>query len=149
MKILAVDPGETVGYALLSTGGGGAPKLIEAWQAPAITIRTAASEFALLVQRAVPDVVVVEDYRVFANKAAFHVGIELFTAKLIGAIEAVCTLNAPPVSMGLIQPSKKGRWPQARLEAKFPDWVKAPQPHGLDAVILGLVYLEAHYDQVP
>lgn len=145
MKILAIDPGETIGFVLLDDG-----QLAEHWEwggrLPAkddpdfwpifVTV------FVSVLSGSEPQAVVIEDYRIYADKANMHIGNRLFTAELIGAISALCAAVAPPVSIHRLPASKKGRWPNARLDAKFPQHRAVVGDHERDALKLALAYKE-------
>jgi len=88
-------------------------------------------------------VVGVEDYRIRPDMANEHIGTRLWTSELIGCIEAVCGMMIPPITVVRIQPGKKGRWPLARLKAKYPKFKSITSDHALDALRIGLAYLEA------
>lgn len=146
MKLLVIDPGETVGYATFELVATLAPYppvlvLLQAWEEQAPSIADYTPIFLRLLWREQPDLVVIEDYRVFQSKARMHIGRPLFTPELIGAIVALCSSTRPPINTVRIQPSKKGRWSDARITVKFPE-AQSVAGHALDAVKLGLAYLE-------
>ena len=149
MLILAIDPGETLGYVLveLTEFVGGTPELevIDAdqhqlavtkegfyWDSVSSNVRD------LLDQE--PDVIVIEDYRVYASKALEHIGHRALTSELIGAICQEAGIAMIPVVR--IPAGRKGLWPAARLKAKFTSDVTIPQPHAGDALILALIHAE-------
>lgn len=149
MKLLVTDPGETVGYATFELVTTLAPypsvlTLLQAWEEQVPSIADYTPIFLRLLWREQPDLVVIEDYRVFQSKAGMHVGRRLFTPELIGAFIALCSSTQPLPSCVItarIQPSKKGLWPDARIAVKFPE-AQSATGHALDAVKLGLAYLE-------
>ncbi|MGL5078300.1 MAG: hypothetical protein ACRDBG_21080 [Waterburya sp.] len=53
-----------------------------------------------------PQLVVCEDYRIYANKASEHINSELFTAKLIGRIQHECDANNIPYIMQMAHEGK-------------------------------------------
>ena len=142
MKLLVIDPGETVGYATFELVH--CPSkltLLQAWEEPVPSIEEFTPTFLRLLWNEQPDLVVIEDYRVFQSKAGMHVGRRLFTPELIGAIVALCSSVRPPITTARVQPSKKGFWPDMRIKSRFPEaWGIAG--HAKDAVKLGLAYLE-------
>jgi len=154
MKILAIDPGETCGFAVLKLADG--PELIASGQfavhrsggRPTADIGWLALRYALmdLIRPYKPDAVVIEDYRIYAGKANLHIGQHLFTAELIGAICYLCATMIPQIPVFRLSASKKGRWPEARLDAKFPQHRHVERPHAHDALVLGLTYLEGVAD---
>ena len=134
MKLLAIDPGETVGLALLQTEGEQVTLLAS------LDVASPKLKKHLPILLAGVAVVVIEDYRIFATHAGQHIGARLLTSELIGFIEAHCGISTVPVVR--IQPNEKGRWPEARIKAKHPEWTRSPGGHARDALKLGLVYLE-------
>jgi len=133
MKLLAIDPGETVGLVLLRSEG------------EQVTLLASLDVSARKLKKHLPvllagiAVAVIEDYRVFVGHAGQHIGARLVTSELIGFIEAHCALKDVP--MARIQPNEKGRWPEARMRAKHPEF-RGVTGHARDALKLGLVYLE-------
>lgn len=151
MKLLAIDPGQTTGYATFELVTTLTPypstpvaylTLIRAWEEPVPSIEEYTQPFLRLLWRELPNLVIIEDYRVHYGKAQMHIGRSLFTPELIGAFVALCSsIYCSPITTVRIQPSKKGRWPDARIKAKFPEALDVVG-HALDAVKLGLAYLE-------
>jgi len=143
MKILAIDPGETVGFVLLDDG-----QLIEHWKWELLHKDEScfwvdfAYSFNFVLDIHKPDAVVIEAYRIYAGKADMHIGNRLFTAELIGAFRALCAAVSPPVLIRTLPASKKGRWPDARLDAKFPQHKVVTGTHERDALKLALAYKE-------
>jgi len=150
MLILAIDPGETLGYVLveLTEYVGGSPTLevIDANQFSLLRDTkqgfywdSASSKVKDLLDLE-PDVIVIEDYRVYASKALAHIGSRALTSELIGAICQEAGIAMIPVVR--IPAGRKGLWPPARMKAKFTTDVPIPQPHAGDALILALIYAE-------
>lgn len=133
MKLLAIDPGETVGLAFLDTEGGKVI-LLGSLEVPAPKLKR-----HLPILLAGVDAVVIEDYRIFASHAGHHVGTRLVTSELIGFIEAHCDLKS--ILFTRLQPNEKGRWPEARMRAKHPE-CRDLGGHARDALKIGLVYIE-------
>jgi len=166
MKILSLDPGETIGYALLEvvpdvmklpwlldSGEVLVPRLSKIARSPigfssgGVDWKAFWQSWSDTLNMFQPDMVVLEDYRIYAETAKMHIGKQLFTAELIGAIELLCSLLYSPPSFPLfevvrIPAAKKGRWPEARLDAKFSEHKGVKRPHAHDALVLALVYLE-------
>ena len=101
MKILAIDPGETMGVACLAS-----TETIPAalWSYGAISVVDGFRNLDWLTIRETllgtfqanrPDVVVLEDYRVYKSAAKAHIGSRVLTSELIGAI---CYQSFQPVS---------------------------------------------------
>ena len=149
MLILAIDPGETLGYVLveLTEFVGGSPNL-EVEDADQFQLKVDKQGFNwgsvsvvvtdLLSEE--PDVIVIEDYRVYASKALAHIGSRALTSELIGAICQEAGIAMIPVVR--IPAGRKGLWPPARLKAKFTSDIPIPHPHAGDALILALIYAE-------
>jgi len=146
MKILAIDPGETIGVACLASTET-TPAALWSWgSVPVVdgfrnlvwsTIReTLLGSF----QINLPDVVVLEDYRVYKSAAKAHIGSRVLTAELIGAI----CYQSFQLGVGVVRvaASKKGKWPEARLKSKFPSYFRAQTEHERDAILLALIYIE-------
>lgn len=83
-KVLAFDPGETCGWAYFEKGKLRAKGQITV---PIVKETLEAQEVHHLVQGTDPDVVVIEDYKVYAHKAQAHTWDSLYTPKLIGYIQ--------------------------------------------------------------
>lgn len=150
MRILSIDPGKTCGFAVLEFEQGfPQPLLLATWEQQALPLGEFAKDFLRLLPKVRPALVLLEDYRVYASKAKEHIGAHLLTAELIGAIEAMCAITVPPVSTTRLSAAKKGRWPDARLKAKFLQILELKSPHVRDAAALGLVYIEEKLKWVP
>lgn len=83
-KLLCLDPGETTGWSLFENGvptRAGQVKTIEDW-------------FVImeLFDTTQPTHVIYENYRVYANKFDRHAFSEVYTLRLIGAIEFMCSV---------------------------------------------------------
>ena len=136
MKILAIDPGETVGIVGLEIVG---DQVLLRFPRN-LTLSYFKDFLTENSSRLQVDVVVVEDYRIFASHAREHIGARLITPELIGFIEAHCRLHGIPLVR--IQPNEKGRWPEARIKARHPEWASTPVGHARDALKIALVYIE-------
>ncbi len=141
--LLAIDPGETVGAVRLTLSV--VPPTLRISMHSQNEFESVSDYtrwlYHLLMQRHNRlELVVIEDYRIYEGKADMHTGQRLFTVELIGATRACCTLAA--LSCVSVPASWKGRWPDARLKVKFPVPCNLPRPHALDALKLGLAYLE-------
>ena len=148
LRILVIDPGETCGYAvfqldknLVAEARPSDLKLLETWEGQGASIPEFVIPFLKVLRRVKPSLVLIEDYRVYQSKAQTHIGIPLRTPELIGAIIGVCALTVPPMRTARIAASKKGKWPEARMRAKFPE-AENVTGHARDAVKLGLAFLE-------
>lgn len=149
LRILAIDPGETTGYAVFALNRTPSRRpslpsvleLIETWEDQGVSISEFVIPFLKVLRRVKPSLVLIEDYRVYQDKAMMHIGQPLRTPELIGAIIGVCALTVPPMRTARIAAAKKGRWPEARMRTKFPE-AEGITGHTRDAVKLGLAFLE-------
>jgi len=145
MKILAIDPGETFGVAVLASTET-TPAALWSWGSVPVVdglrkinwYQVQDVLLALRVQQ--PNVVVLEDYRIYQSAANAHIGSRVLTSELIGAICYAAHLEDVPVIR--VSASKKGKWPEARLRSRFPSYFRAKTDHERDAIILGLIYIE-------
>lgn len=143
MRLLAIDPGETTGYVVLEVVERDVlPTLYAHGELDTHELVPSVYAFQKLFYAYVPDQVVIEDYRVYAGAAGLHVGMRLHTPELIGIIEAVCVMQSYSVMPSRLPASKKGRWPEARLAARFPTYRLCQSDHVLDALKIGLAYWE-------
>ena len=150
LRILVIDPGETCGYAVFQleklpdseASPSSALLLLNTWEAQGASIPEFVIPFLKTLRGIKPSLVLIEDYRVFLGAAMMHVGQQLKTSELIGAIIGVCALTVPPMRTARIAAAKKGKWPEARMIAKFPQAGKDVTGHARDAVKLGLAFLE-------
>jgi hypothetical protein len=92
-----VDPGETCGWATFDE-----LELIAAGQFPVRNLE----EFDLFVTRSRPDVMVIENYRVYASRAAQHVGSEVNTAQYIGILKFLASMYQVPVYLQMAHQAK-------------------------------------------
>lgn len=132
-SLLALDPGETTGWALFCHG-----MLVDAGQTNKHKeIDPAVVELQTLFHITRPVCVVIEDYRVYAHKAKSHSWEALHTPKLIGAIQALCTLAKAEAVLQMA--SSK----QFVTNDKLRTWrmYLRGRPHANDAIRHGCYYL--------
>lgn len=98
-RLLALDPGETVGWARFDAGRFTASGQLLAKDEPARVVIE-------LFDQIKPTVVVCEDYRVYAAKAKSHTWQPLFTPKLIGAINMLCEQREIPLYLQMASTAK-------------------------------------------
>ena len=84
-SVLALDPGETTGTAHFVGSELRAHGQIKGMSVPEVFVKV---RELILVAR--PEVIVMEDYRVYSWKTADHAWNDMFTSRLIGAIECYC-----------------------------------------------------------
>lgn len=145
--LLALDPGETTGYAIFYCVGWEV-RLIKYGQLPCTplekgieAIREVIKETQQISSRDVPacDVrVVYEDYKVYAWKANAHSWESLHTPQLIGCIRMACKDNNIPVSTQMAQQPKG-----FVTDEKLHQWgfYQKGVKHARDAIRHGLYYL--------
>lgn len=85
LRVLALDPGETTGVALFS-----GPNLLRVQQVSYPTLHGCFSQLRQITLDESPNVVVMENYKIYNWKAKDHSWSELFTPRLIGALECLC-----------------------------------------------------------
>lgn len=96
-RLLALDPGHTTGWSLFVDG-----KLVDSGQCDTVINRRGQNEGDIswtavnrLFFETRPDVVVCEDYRVYAHKLDRHTNSQVLTLRIIGALEYICFLGYP------------------------------------------------------
>jgi hypothetical protein len=96
-RVLAVDPGETVGWALFQD-----LELTNVGQFPIGPLEDL--DYFVTEQR--PDVMVVENYRIYASRAAQHVGSEVNTAQYVGILKFIGSIYQIPVTLQMAHQAK-------------------------------------------
>lgn len=137
-RLLALDPGETTGWAVFRSG-----QLASYGQIVVPTFKDSridARDVWALFRTVEPDVVVIEGYRVYASKAKHHTWSALYTPKLIGYVEAVCQHDDIPYYIQMA--SSKMFCTNEKLKR----WGYYPkgEPHAADAVRHGCYWLLFH-----
>jgi len=160
MFVLAFDPGETTGFVLVhvssaevansvnySIHGARAPVIIK--QAGTFRGLGELSQKLGLFQQS--DVVVIEDYIVYPNRAQSHIGDRVLTARMIGAIEWICYYHhGRTQNMGVVfqmASQAKQQWPNERIQSCF-GTIHPPRmdsTHELDALRHALTYIENYF----
>jgi hypothetical protein len=98
-RLLALDPGETTGWALFVEG-----ELKDAGQI--VARHNPAQALVELFNKTNPTDVVAEDYKVYSWKIRDHSWSNLFTPKLIGALQMLCAQRRIPLTMQMAQSAK-------------------------------------------
>lgn len=93
-RIIALDPGETTGYAIFE---GISLKHCSMIKTPTVYEGVKELQPILIKDITLECAIVCEDYRVYGWKAQSHINEELHTPKLIGAIETMCMLRSKDV----------------------------------------------------
>lgn len=105
--LLAIDPGETTGFAVFSAKD---PefKFAEYGQLDTKAFPAAAYNLRDLIERIQPDRIICEDYRIYAFKSEEQKWSNVFTVRVIGALQALACLrlNPIPVDFELAQQPK-------------------------------------------
>lgn len=131
-RLLCLDPGETTGYAVFS-----GTSLVQVGQSP--TYQGGWWEIHNLFAKIEPTHVVYENYRVYAHKLERHSYSEVYTLRLIGVIEYLCTVNYNIPFYNQMALEAKGFCTDDRLK----DWgfYKEGLKHGRDAIRHGVHFL--------
>jgi len=132
IRVLALDPGETTGIAYFE---GPTLKIYQQIKEP--TVELAASHLKDVIELYKPDIVVMEDYRVYSWKTKDHAWNSLHTSRLIGAVEYVCFERRVPLWKQMAQ-MPKGFCTDDKLRALG---YYVGGKHARDAVRHGLYYL--------
>lgn len=133
-RLVALDPGETTGYAEFVSG-----LLVYHEELKTFDIPTAVGPLEVILIGA--PAVVVENYQVYKWRMKQHVGDTLHTPRLIGCIETLCALSGIRPTKQLAQNAKK-----FVTDEKLKAWdmyVKG-KPHARDAIRHGIFYLLFH-----
>jgi hypothetical protein len=136
--ILALDPGETTGYAVFYGDGVAAYDWeiidqVKTW--PEID---AVRSLSLLLDQIKPNLVVAEQYRVYDWKSDDHKWSAVNTVQVIGCVWTLCVQRAIPLVWQSAQ-NAKGFWTDDRL--KEYNLYQAGVRHGRDATRHALQYL--------
>jgi hypothetical protein len=83
-RVLAFDPGHTTGYAYFE-----GDKLEECGEIDTSNMQSAVKEIDLIIGAHSPEVIVMEDYRIYKWRAKHHAGSEVLTIQVIGAIQTI------------------------------------------------------------
>lgn len=132
-KLLALDPGETTGWAFFQ-----GEDLIESGQVKGMTVPECYVQLSKIIDKMYPHFIVIEDYKVYGWKTKDHAWSELFTPRLIGALE--CYISGVGCFMFRKQMAQqaKGFCTDDKLKA----WGLWPEGrHARDAVRHAVYYL--------
>jgi len=133
IKVVSFDPGETTGMCVFEGS-----KLMLASQYKAKTVPEGAAFIHDFLESWRPDVVVMEMYRIYSWKAEDHSWQNLFTPRLIGAIQYICHTLKLPLTEQTAQQAK-GFCTDERLRA----WglYQEGQRHARDSIRHACYYL--------
>lgn len=136
-RLLALDPGETTGWALFASA-----KLTQHGEIAGSNLEVMI-QVADLIRRFMPRAVVCEGYRIYSWKKDQHTWSDLFTPRLIGVIEYVCASNSPTVPLYFqMAGTAKGFCTDDKLKQWH--YYKAGQKHARDAIRHGCYWLLFH-----
>jgi len=99
--IAAIDPGETTGLCCFR-----GHTLDDVRQITTKNVANGAWDIRQWLHDRQPDMVVMEDYRVYSWKAKDHAWQALHTPKLIGALEYICMIDEFPLHLQMAQQAK-------------------------------------------
>jgi len=106
-RLLALDPGETTGWCLFET--------LQLKETGQFTVNTPL-DFDRLIGKYEPQVIVAENYRVYASQAKRHVGSEVPTVQYLGVIKFVAEQRGIPLHLQMAF-AAKGFMTDSRLRA--------------------------------
>lgn len=131
---LCFDPGHTTGWAAFA-----GTSLTNAGEIVTKPIEAAVSNVDNLIETYTPDIVVIEDYRIYKWRAKHHVGSEMLTTRVIGCIETLCVING--ISPIIKQPAHVAK--KFCTDSKLRAWVmyRPGQKHARDAIRHGCYFL--------
>lgn len=132
-KLLALDPGETTGFATYKECA-----LIDAGQLDTKDFNKGIAAVAGVIDSFSPSVIVVEDYRIYSWKAKDHTWSDLHTPQFIGSIRTLAALSSIPLLKQSAQVAK-----QFCTNDKLKEWgyYRKAQPHARDAIRHGCYFL--------
>lgn len=126
-SLVAFDPGHTTGWAAFRDG-----ELITSGQIDTTSIGAALENAPPILHTYKPEVVVMEDYRVYKWRQKHHVGSELLTTQVIGALELLALQDFVPEVVK--QPAHVAK--QFCTDAKLKEWgyYNSGEKHARDAI---------------
>lgn len=130
-RLLAIDPGMTIGWALFKDG-------VLTKQGQIICKDNAPKGAIDLFNDTRPTQVICEDYKIYAHKADVHIGDSLFTPQLIGIIKLLCAQQEIPIKLQMAAVAKAFVTPERLKEWGL--YAKGAR-HSLDAIKHGCHYL--------
>ena len=132
-ELLSVDPGETTGYAIFKNGQLFKTGQIAVKEQGLVSIY---KEF----QTMYFDHIVIEDYRIYPSKLKDHSLNEVFTVKVIGAIELMFQIRQDPPKFIFQMATVPKSFVTNEKMAAWDMWAKS-KPHAREAVRHGIYYL--------
>jgi len=135
-RLLAIDPGETIGWAYFEK-----EKLVT-WgkEATKAEFGNAVNWVVDIFAEYMPEALVMEDYRIYKWKTEQHAWSDVYTLRVIGALEFWCHRNNVPYDKQTAQIAK-----QFCTDDKLKAWAPGVTgAHSKDAVRHGLYWLLFH-----
>jgi len=135
--LLSLDPGHTTGWAVFENY-----KLVACGQIIAAGIdHELFQAFNSLFTQYNPVHIVFEDYRIYAWRKSQHVGSELLTTQVIGAIQTIASMDPTRIIPISKQPASVAK--NFCTDAKLQEWGFWPkgQKHARDAIRHGCYFL--------
>ena len=131
---LCFDPGHTTGWAAFIQYD-----LTDSGEISTQSIEEATHEVELLISEFQPDMIVIEDYRVYKWRTKHHAGSDMLTTRVIGCIETLALISQVPdvikqpahVAKGFCNDKKLREW----------NLYKKGEKHARDAIRHGCHYL--------
>lgn len=133
-RLLCFDPGETTGWCLFE----------KAELVAADYFSTKAEGYEALqkvIDKADPTHFIVEDYRVYGNRASQHINSELFTPRLIGTLDFIAWTLEVPINYQMAS-TAKGFCNDQKLK-QWGFWIPGKR-HTRDAIRHGAYFLLFH-----
>lgn len=101
LRVVGVDPGETTGICVFN-----GCELLGSDQLTTKGLEEGIDALAKYLRTNKPDIVSIEDYRVYSWESDKHKWAALHTPKLIGAVYTICYLRDIPIKMRMAQAAK-------------------------------------------
>lgn len=135
ITLLCFDPGETSGWAFFQGCD------LEAWgQIPTKEAGDSVTNYGNIIKQCNPQHIVIEDYRVYRNKAQEHINAELITPRNIGIIETLGLQQDPIMPIGKQMASMAKQFVTDKRLKSWGYFVEGA-PHARDAIRHGCYYL--------
>lgn len=132
-RILCLDPGETMGWCVFENGF-----LCNCGQLSIVKAHNRWDMLSTFFKNAAPTHCVIENYVVYAHKLSSHAWSELYTAKLIGALNLICEKEGIAQTMQMAAEAKF-----FGTDTKLKTWglFQAHFKHANDSIRHGLYYM--------
>lgn len=140
VSLLGLDPGETTGFAHFVGS-----QLMTCGQIVGTTVPGAYRQIRQAIQNIQPNLVVMEDYKVYSWKTKDHAWQSLFTPRLIGAIECLCDTDEVLLVKRMAQEAKN-----FCTDDKLRTWGlwKEGQRHARDAIRHAVYHMLFHVAKI-